>query len=618
MRTQLIGVAALVAMTATAAAGRGPTPVASQTPVPLPAQGGRAGASTPPRTGTGVLIGRVVEAESARPLLGVMVALSGSGASQKVHVDAQGRFLFTGLPDGVFQLSATKAGYFGGFSGQSAPKGPTRPVELAPGERRGDVVLRLWKYAAISGRVLGEAGEPAVAVEVNLVERRLVDGQRVFAGRPYPAVTTDDRGVFRFGQVVPGDYVLFARTPADLAERALMAIAMADQSALASVASSAASGHIEDAVEADSTLRVYPPTFYPSTTSPAEAESVVVNAGDDRTAVDIRARAIGVGTISGAFTHEGKPVTGARVFLTTNGGEGRDIEVASTSTRAEGRFGFVGVPAMPYTLRIVRTPSASAAAFRGAGAGVARGRAGQPPLPADPTLWAVLPVVVGDPASRGLTIEGQPGGRLRGRVDWSGSAPRLLPEQMGSLRLLAVSATAVPGLPATGLGRIETDGTFSTAGLAPGRYRLRVDGPTPWRAASAMADGVDLLDVARDISASDIDDIVITMVDTPTATLTGVVRNAQNAPDTDAVVLILPGDERLIGDRRMRMLRTTKEGAYMAPGLPAGEYVVVAVDDKVVDAGLDRTVLTRLLQLGTRTTLNDGERKTVDLRGGTR
>jgi len=612
MRTLLTGLAAVAVMAAAATAGSDHAAVAPQAGTPVPTPGGRAAAPAP-RTGTGVLIGRVVEGESGRPVQGVLVSLTGSGATQKVQVDGQGRFLFTNLPDGEFQIGATKAGYFGGQSGQRAPKGPARPVALGAAERRGDLTLRLWKFAVIAGRVVGDNGEPAVGLDVNLIERRLVDGQRVMANRPFPTVTTDDRGAFRFSNVLPGEYLVLARTPADMGQRVLMAIAMTDPSAIASVASRAAgSGHIEDAVEIDSTLRVYPTTFYPSVMSPAEAEPIVVAAGEDRSGIDIRARVVGVGTVAGILTHQAQPVAGARLWLTTGAGEGGEVEVVSASTRPDGRFVMAGVPVGAYTLRATRIPAQT-------GAFAARGRAtGQPVLPADPAVWATQPVVVGDAASRSMVIEAQAGARFRGRIEWSGAAPRPQPEQMANLRLMVVNAAPGPGAFPVSVGRIEADGTFTTVGLPPGRYRLRLDGPAPWRAGSATAEGVDLLDVPRSVGASDVNDVVITMIDTPTASLTGVVRDARGTPDPDAVVLVLPGDERLIGDRRMRTLRTTRDGAFSAPGLPAGDYVVVASDDRQVDAGLDRAAIVRLIQSGTRVTLNDGERKTVDLRGGSR
>src|SRR5262245_32553212 len=121
--------------------------------MPAPqAQGGRAGGAAPP-TGTGAIIGRVLEAATTSGVAGTVVTLSGAGGSitQRVRVDSSGRFLFRDLPVGEFTVIARKAGFVGGAAGQRSPDGPSRPVELAEGERLTDLTLRLWQAGVIAG-----------------------------------------------------------------------------------------------------------------------------------------------------------------------------------------------------------------------------------------------------------------------------------------------------------------------------------------------------------------------------------------------------------------------------------------------------------------------------------
>ena len=102
-------------------------------------------------------------------------------------------------------------------------------MSLAEGERLTDVTLKVWKYGAIAGTVVDEAGEPVVGVAV----RALI--KDVFAGRPrygttqviselVPIATTDDRGMFRLSQLMPGTYVVLVPStqttvPASFVER---------------------------------------------------------------------------------------------------------------------------------------------------------------------------------------------------------------------------------------------------------------------------------------------------------------------------------------------------------------------------------------------------------------
>jgi hypothetical protein len=561
---------------------------------------------TPATAGTGLLLGRVLDGHTTQPVSGAVVTLSRPGLPpQKVIVDGEGRFLFTKLPAGELTLTAVKAGYLNGLSGQRVPGGPGRPIPLADGARVGDAVVRLWKPAAVSGAVYDDGGEPAVGIEVRLVERVLVEGERVLAQNAMPAVVTDDRGIYRFSAVAPGEYILYARSPSDFGPRVLMSLAMSDQSAIAAFAArasqAAASGHMEDLVDVDSSLRVYPPVFYPGTAAPADAQPLGLRAGDERSGVDLHVRPVPVTRVSGTLLHDGKPLAAARVRLML---PGVPIEIATGRSSGDGRFTMLGVPAGAYVLRATRANPVPRTAE-------ARGRGGQPLLPADPPLWATLTVVAGTPEAASLSLAMRPGVLIRGRLEFAGGAGRPAPDEITQQRVTALSADATA---MNAVARIEPDGSFSTAGLLPGRYRLRVMGPRPWRAASAMANGVDLLDTPITVESGDLDDVVIAMTDRPGASLDGTIRTNQGTPDPGAVVLILPSDPRLVGARRMRTLRTTPSGAYSAADLPPGDYIVALSSDERVQIGFDREEIARLIQGGTRVTLNDGERRTLDLR----
>ncbi len=44
------------------------------------------------------------------------------------------------------------------------PDGATLPVVLADAERRGDIVIWMWRQGSISGSIVDEAGEPVVVI----------------------------------------------------------------------------------------------------------------------------------------------------------------------------------------------------------------------------------------------------------------------------------------------------------------------------------------------------------------------------------------------------------------------------------------------------------------------
>jgi protocatechuate 3,4-dioxygenase beta subunit len=138
--------------------------------------------SKPLEAGTGLILGRVVEAGTTTPVPDAMVTLAGGAlgvsgqrftngvaAGQRVTVtDSNGRFLFRDLPVGNYQITAAAQGFSPAGYQQAKPNQVRRsldlprPVELGPSEKRGDVVINLWRHAGITGTVIDEAGEPVV------------------------------------------------------------------------------------------------------------------------------------------------------------------------------------------------------------------------------------------------------------------------------------------------------------------------------------------------------------------------------------------------------------------------------------------------------------------------
>ncbi len=99
----------------------------------------------------------------------------------------------------------TKPGFADGAHGCTRAGGPAAPLSLNENDRVGDVVIRLWKHASISGTVADESGERLVAYW----SARTTDRRR---GAPALRRVHDrhhhDRGIFRVGSLIPGDYIV--------------------------------------------------------------------------------------------------------------------------------------------------------------------------------------------------------------------------------------------------------------------------------------------------------------------------------------------------------------------------------------------------------------------------
>ena len=157
--------------------------------------------------GTGIIVGQVIDAATGKGVNSAVVTLAGA---RRVMTTTDGRFAFRNLPEGSHTLTAAKSGYIDGAFGMRRPGGPTLPVVLADAERRGNLVIWLWRHGAITGTIVDEAGEPLIGIQVTALRRSIVGGRRRFVQGG--TETTDDRGIYRIGRLAPGDYAVAMAT----------------------------------------------------------------------------------------------------------------------------------------------------------------------------------------------------------------------------------------------------------------------------------------------------------------------------------------------------------------------------------------------------------------------
>jgi len=150
----------------------------------------------------GVIRGVVVEHASGLPLARSLVHLTplpnAPGKPLIQRVGSAGVFTFSGVPDGLYLLAATRDGYFQAAHGQRRPDGQGTPVEVTSDT---DLFanLRMYRKGAVTGRVLDENGIGMENISVIAYRARLPLRS---AGR----AISDDRGVYRIHGLDPGKY----------------------------------------------------------------------------------------------------------------------------------------------------------------------------------------------------------------------------------------------------------------------------------------------------------------------------------------------------------------------------------------------------------------------------
>jgi protocatechuate 3,4-dioxygenase beta subunit len=582
--------------------------------------------SADPRTG--LVVGQIVDAGTGRPLSSVVVSLQGASLRgragepnappPRILTGSDGRFVFRDLPEGGFSVTASKPGWADGAYGRLRAGGPAQQLRMAAAGRAGDIVIPMWKLGAITGRVTDEAGEPVVGLQMRAFRRMVVGGSRRFAGGT--TAMTDDRGIYRFGSLVPGEY-LVAVTPRSvsvplsaLTQRLDPAVVPPPGFTPTQMQGSALALRLGDAlVDSRGGLTppppsggrsfTYPLTFYPFGAAAAHAEPISVSTGEERTAIDLQIQpvptvrvtgtVVGPESVAGSFTVRLVPASASDVDM--------EQDVATAATDGSGRFEFPAVPEGEYVLH-------------GQGADrEARATAGDPMS----IWWTALPVHAGREDILGLTVPLQPGLRVRGRIEFDGARGSTTGVSQIPLVIERADGMASQGF-ARG-SRVDASGAFASAGVPAGRYIVRVTGsPVGWMFKSAMFDGRDISVDPLELRGGDATGVVITFTDRWTG-VQGLVQDRRGAPDPAATVVVFPTHQAAWTDygpspRRLRSARTGNEGTYAISSLPPGDYYIVALPDEQANDWQDPQVLAELARGAAHIVITDGTKPTQNLR----
>ena len=562
-------------------------------------------AQTP--AGTASIAGRVVTADTGRPVKRARVSVAGGGrGGRSTTTDDQGRYQVTDLPAGTYTISGSKAGFVDGVFGQRRPLQPGTPVTLADAQTANNIDLRLMRGGVITGRLGDEDGEPLPRALVTVQRYQYLRGERQLT--PAGADQTDDRGQYRVFGLPPGDYYVSASATGlgELIGRGLQQLA-------AGVALGGGRGGRGGPGGAfggfggpdQSEATGYAPTYYPGVVSTAEAGKVVLGPGQEIGGVDFQIQLVALATVSGIVAGAQDLANVTLVPQQSAGGFGG--QNFNGRVLADGTFTIANVPPGHYTA-IARTG----------------GRSGDP-------RTAMQAVVVTGQNLDGVTLVLQPGVTLSGNitVESSGTAA---PADYSVFRLDVPEVNPVPGGPPGGgggrggpfggAGGVQKNGSFAIDNLQPGQHYIRVtgggaQGGGAWTLKSVMLGGTEIADAPFELKpGQNVDNVTVVLTDRSTD-LSGTVRDALNAGAGGVTVIAFSTDPQYwrAQSRRISTSRSGDTGAYRIRGLPAGDYYLIAVDD--VDQGewFDPAYLDSVKDKGTHVTLQEGDTKTLDLRG---
>ena len=550
------------------------------TVVATPVTAQPAGQRTPPRmiqpgqptpTGTAVLRGAVVAADTGAPIRRAQVRASAPGAQETrtTLTDEQGRFELRELTGGRYTITASKGGFITLQYGQQRPSEPGTPVDLAAGQTLEKLVVGLPRGSVITGRISDEFGEPLTGAQVRVLRYGYAAGARrlIPAGQ---SDRTDDQGTFRVFGLPPGDYVVSATLNED---RALFR--------------PRASGADDEATTG------YAPTYFPGTTNAGDAQRVTVGLGQELSGIGFGLSLMPLAKVSGRVVGlAGLELAGVVMAMPDDMVRQAMSQPRGAAVNADGTFELSGLAPGRYGLIVG-----------------GRGRRGGD----EPT--GRTPVTVSGVDLSGITIALAPPAVVRGVVVTDTGAVGLRSSQVRVSFTPAQPAGAEAFRGGRG-GGINGDFTFEVAGITEPGY-LRVSPPPGWYLKAILRDGQNLTDQPFALEpGTQMAGVRVVLTQVATA-FSGSVRDDRGNAVLDATVVVFPDDDAqwTYQSRFIRTARPDTSGRFEIAGLPAGDgYRVVALQGLEDGQATDPEFLATLRDRSERLTLAEGESKSLDLR----
>ncbi len=560
--------------------------------------------------GTGEISGVVLDAVTKRPVFDATVTLSlagkfipGSGLTgrevldtvppafrtQRFYTQANGLFRFVPPTAGHYSLAVRKPGYATGYFGQQKPRDDMQFFDFGQDQVMKGVTLLVWPGASISGAVRSAAGVPLQGKWVQLFEVRNFNGVRSFMPVIEPVhQATDAAGAYRFTGLTNGRYLVRVSTTEPIL------------------------GALEFLGLPENSTRLRPDASdatYPAGQLPSSRDFIDVALGQERKGIDFALPDGPLPTyqVSGRIEGAAFSLAGQKVRLVLADAANElpsYLEIAVAPIAEDGSFVLQHVPAGSYRIRSLLWPAFVSARHNPPGIG--------PPeqqimLEQRRSVWIDRDLTLRDTNVDGLVIRATDGARVRGRIVLSPELQNLPLSEMW-INARSLDGWNLQNLP---VGRVEADGTFSSAALPPGRYSILPRGTgNVWFPESALLQTGDTIASGLEVGADDISGLVVTLTSAK-ARVSGTVTDSSGAPRGDAHVLFFrkggswqSGNVGVIGTE-LGYWRTSPAGAYELP-LNAGDYFIVAVVGDFPEAWWDAAFLQSLIPRATTVSLRRG------------
>jgi hypothetical protein len=443
--------------------------------------------------------GVVSDAQSGQALRNARITIYGPTGEHSEVTDGSGKFAFGNVLAGRYRVTVAADGYLSTHQ----QFGPTI-LELATGEELKSISFRLLKLSAIMGRILDENDSPIAGLTVMAMKLEYRYGRRGLFPQQTLAVTGSN-GEYRVFGLEPGEYYLSVRFnpggPSGV------------------------------------------PVYYPGTTDPNLALSVMVQAGRDVPVADLKLKPMEVHSVRVTIlTPEQGTIPSLASWFVRNRDPESLVDFAFNAWFTRVGPNLYQSPALPpgaYELHLIA------------------------PLPSP--RFGHLVFDIKDEDEDAGTIVVTSGATLTGRV-------RIAGQQGGDARSMRVSLTPVNGYPRVFAGGVTTEGTFVIRNVPEGNYWVVVDGVSQDSFVQTVHYGARPADGAEIVVAKEPEGPLEIVLATTGGRVTGTVVNALGERLPASHVVIFPSPSRKANPSLIKTAQADQNALFSISGLPPGEY----------------------------------------------
>jgi hypothetical protein len=547
-----------------------------------------------------IVQGRIVDAISGEPVSNANVVLIADGGTANLMPSgvitgaasatssADGRFTIASVADGMYRVLSTHPQYLMGQYGQREAGSAGAFLAIDHGTRL-TVQIKMWKRGTITGAVQDSTGAPVAHAEVHAIARTARMGARA-SWTDSRIAKTDDRGVFRLSDLVPGEYRIAVRgDPA----------------------------------------RSFVATYYPSAESPAMASSVRLAAGEEREGTVVTmTRSAGLSSVSGTVVVPGLGAGRLAVRLTKldEAGDRSAFDSLIATADQNGRFLFSNVAVgryaadfceLPVSITTSPVPYVSVRTEPGqSGYRIQANASGRRYVPgsADHTWWAEADVTADTQSAQKVDLIPLSGVSISGTIVFEGAPPSQDDVAAAAVVIRPVDPIGCLDVP---VAAVNGEGEFHSVELPNGRFVIGLLSGSlmEWKIVSIQIEGREVAGEPISLDGHNVAGVRLRLA-RKLPTLSGNVRTANGLAATDATVLAFPRDVGLRRNSievppspsRVQRYPVDSAGRYRLDLLP-GDYLVVAV----IGGGPDFDGLDALAPFGKRATVDMTSNLIIDL-----